>query len=97
MTLNEYCYECNKIARDHGWWDDNRNGLEIAALIMTELAEFVEAIRIGDNDNAKEELADVFIRLADYCGEWGINLETEVDRKMAKNRKRAYRHGGKKF
>lgn len=97
MTINEYCIECNKIAREHGWWDINRSPLEVAALIMTELAEFCEEARSGNWDNMREELADVFIRLADYCGEMGVDIETEINKKMEKNRVRAYRHGGKKF
>lgn len=96
-TLNDYCKECNKIARAHGWWEKPRSPLEIAALMMSELGEFVEAVRSRDNNNAREELADVFIRLADYCGEMRIDLDTEVSNKMEKNRSRPYRHGGKTF
>ncbi len=43
------------------------------------------------------ELADVFIRLLDDCGRYGIDLEAEYERKMRYNRTRAYRHGGKKI
>lgn len=97
MTLNEYCKECHQIAVDHGWYDRERNPLEVAMLIVTELAEFAEEIRSGNGIAAREELADVFIRLADYCGHMHINLEEEVGLKMEKNKKRSYRHGGKKY
>ncbi len=42
------------------------------------------------------EAADIFIRLLDFCDAWGIDLENEYEKKMAYNRTRAVRHGGKK-
>lgn len=39
------------------------------------------------------ELADVFIRLADLCGALGIDLEREVEMKMAYNESRPHMHG----
>lgn len=41
------------------------------------------------------EMADVFIRLLDTCGRRGIDLFAEYERKMAFNKTRPYRHGGK--
>jgi NTP pyrophosphatase (non-canonical NTP hydrolase) len=41
------------------------------------------------------EFADVFIRLLDDCERFGVDLEAEYERKMAYNRVRPYRHGGK--
>jgi len=62
-------------------------------LIVSELAEALEALRNGDDDNFAEELADVAIRLGDLCGGLCINLEREIIKKMEKNRKRGYKHG----
>lgn len=42
------------------------------------------------------EAADIFIRLLDFCETWNIDLEDEYEKKMAYNRTRAVRHGGKK-
>lgn len=42
------------------------------------------------------EAADIFIRLLDLCEAWDIDLEDEYEKKMAYNRTRAVRHGGKK-
>lgn len=62
-------------------------------LLVGEVAEAHEALRKGDKDNFKEELADVAIRLADLCGGLEIDLETEISMKMAINEGRPYKHG----
>lgn len=62
-------------------------------LIVSELGEAVEALRHNNYENFKEELADVVIRVADLCGGLGIDLETEIERKMERNKTRPYKHG----
>lgn len=62
-------------------------------LIVSEVAEAHEALRKDDEDNFKEELADVAIRLADLCGGLDIDLEAEIEKKMQKNKDRPYKHG----
>lgn len=42
------------------------------------------------------ELADVFIRLLDTCERYNIDLVEAFEQKLAYNRNRAYRHGGKR-
>lgn len=42
------------------------------------------------------EAADVLIRLLDTCDRYGIDLSAEYERKLAHNRTRGYRHGGKR-
>ena len=41
------------------------------------------------------EYADILIRLLDQCERDGIDLEHEYERKIAYNRTRGYRHGGR--
>lgn len=41
------------------------------------------------------ELADVIIRIADYCGHNGWDLESAIKVKLAYNATRSHRHGGK--
>ncbi len=92
-TLNELSKICHTIAREKGFWDEKRNIGEALMLIVTELAEAMEAHRKQDDDNFKEELADVFIRLFDLCGGLDIDIEAEIVKKSAKNKDRPYKHG----
>lgn len=43
------------------------------------------------------ELADVIIRIADYCGHKEWNLEDAIRLKLEYNKTRAHRHGGKLY
>lgn len=43
------------------------------------------------------ELADVLIRIADTCGRYNIPLEEALKLKLAYNKTRPHRHGGKKL
>ena len=43
------------------------------------------------------ELADAVIRIADYCGSRGWDLEKAIVLKNSFNRTRSYKHGGKKY
>ena len=42
------------------------------------------------------ELADCILRILDYCGYAGIDIENAVLLKYEYNKNRSYRHGGKK-
>ena len=42
------------------------------------------------------EFADIFIRLLDNCATYGIDLRAEYERKIAYNRTRPAKHGGKR-
>lgn len=43
------------------------------------------------------ELADCIIRILDYCGKVGIDIENAIRIKHIYNQERPYRHGGKKI
>ncbi len=66
---------------------------EKIALIHSEVSETLEAIRNGDTANEREELADVAIRLLDYCGHYGIDLGAAIEAKMVRNYQRPFKHG----
>jgi NTP pyrophosphatase (non-canonical NTP hydrolase) len=66
-------------------------------LIVTEVAEIQEALRDDDRENEAEELADVVIRCLDYAAWRGINLDSEIAKKMGRNRERPHLHGRAAF
>ncbi len=93
QSLNQLAHTCHSIAMEKGFWDKERNIGEALMLIVTELAEAMEAHRIQDQANFKEEIADSFIRLLDLCGGLGIDIEAEIEKKSHKNKTRPYKHG----
>ena len=45
MTLTDLQREAHAIAKDHGWWDEERTFGELIALVHSELSEALEAYR----------------------------------------------------
>lgn len=93
LTIKEWCALCHSIAKSKGFWDEKRNTGEALMLVVTELAEAMEAHRQQDDANFREELADTFIRLFDLCGGMDIDVESEILKKCEKNKLRPYKHG----
>jgi len=58
-------------------------------------------LKVGDVPQKPEgeliELADAVIRIMDYCGAKGWDLDHALRTKIEYNQSRAYRHGGKAF
>ena len=110
-TINILCDQAHSAAKAAGWWHPpnpkNRNlifGPEIIPekmmMIVTELGEAVrEYSKHGHAAPAhldfQYELADVAIRLFDIAGRFQIPLGDRIIGKMAKNKHRGHRHGGK--
>lgn len=92
-SVKELCELCHSIAKSKGFWDKERNIGEALMLVVTELAEAMEAHRKQDKANFDEELADTFIRLFDLCGGLGIDIQAEIMKKCDKNKLRPYKHG----
>jgi NTP pyrophosphatase (non-canonical NTP hydrolase) len=68
------------------------------ALIMSECAEALEAMRkenygLEKKDSFEDEIADVFIRLSDLCGELDIDIEKQISWKVEHNKSRPAKHG----
>lgn len=109
MNIKEITEIAGETARKNGWWDGGqRNNAELAALIHSEVSEFLEEARKPDardfylDDNGKPEgmaieLADVVIRVADLCANRGWDLENAIKVKLEYNKTRPYRHGSKLF
>ena len=49
----------------------------------------------GKPEGIAVEMADCIIRILDWCGKEGIDIEAILDAKHAYNKTRPYRHGGK--
>lgn len=92
-------------AKVKGWLEREVSIPEQCALIHTEISEAMEAWRnqeplswtdeSGKPQGIGSEYADAVIRILHYCSLLGLDLATELDRKMAYNDTRAYRHGNK--
>ena len=102
--LNAMATEVREINVANGWevpckedWDRPNRIPTLLALMHSEVSEALEGFRAGDRENVAEEMADVVIRVLDFTGGLGIDLDKEIADKMAKNRKRGYRHGGKRI
>ena len=84
---------------------DTAEVLAKVMLVVTELSEAVEEVREGrfetwQNGEKPEgfaiELADAVIRIFHIAGLLGLDLEAAIQQKMAYNRTRPRRHGGKR-
>ena len=108
MRIGRLVAIAHAIAREKGWHDTPRSFGDVVALVHTEVSEAFEEHRGGagpteilvDRDTGKPEgipieLADIVIRVADYCGEAGIDLTAAIKQKLKFNRTRPHRHGGK--
>jgi len=116
MNLNDYRDQCH--AANQKWWQDpatgepiKRNKAELICLMHSELSEAMEGERKNLMDDklphrkmAEVEMADTLIRIMDYCGAFGYDLQGAFEEKMAYNATREdHKHearliaGGKQF
>lgn len=102
--LNELGAVIAKINEENGWvlltresWGETHHVPAMLALIHSEVSEAVEAWREDEGEHFAEELADVVIRVLDVATGLGIDMDVAVAQKLAKNRQRAHRHGGKRL
>lgn len=115
-TLNDYADQSHMD--NMLWWLDletgeaiSRNRGELMMLMVSEIAEAMEGVRKGLMDDKlphrtmeEVELADCLIRIFDYAGAYGLDLEGAYQEKRAYNARRedhTHEHrrseGGKRF
>lgn len=85
--FNELAKQIHENAVEHGWWEKERKLRQLAALFHSELSEAYEEYR-SDNDYEYEvdgkpegiapELADYIIRLLDYAGHKGLDIDAAL-------------------
>lgn len=106
-TLDLMANEVFQNNVNHGFWEgkvEDYNKGEKLMLIVSELAEALEAIRAHDSPDDKlsqypgehVEIADAIIRLLDYCAAYKIPIGEVLLAKHNYNVGRPYKHG-KKF
>lgn len=109
-TINDYVKQAHETAKAKGWHDTARSALECHMLMVSEIAEASEEVRnkkapmyfhepmdgcFAKPEGEAVELIDCVIRIFDYFGRNGWDLEDILKTKMRYNETRSYRHGGK--
>lgn len=112
VSIREWQAAIHEYAIEKGWWEEGvpRSFGDICTLIHGEVSEAYEEYRSGHEptevyykedaptkpEGIPVELADVIIRILDYCGFAGIDIQKVIEEKHAYNLTRSYRHGGKR-
>lgn len=109
-SVTEWAEVIHQYAKDKGWWDKERSFGDICTLFTCEVSEAYEAWRDGHGltevyyesekptkpEGIPIELADIIIRILDFCKWAGIDIQAIMAEKHRYNLTRAYRHGGKR-
>ena len=102
--LNTLGQEIYQNAVEKGFYEHKPSFAERIALMHSELSEALEADRkdlmddkLTHRKGTEVELADCLIRILDCAAYMGMDIDGAVKEKMAYNKTRPYKHGGKKY
>jgi NTP pyrophosphatase (non-canonical NTP hydrolase) len=91
--LNDLAAAVHKAVAQKGFETTWEKLPEKLLLVVTEIAEATEALRVHDRAGVREEIADTIIRLLDISGALGIDIAEEIARKLTINQLRPFKHG----
>ena len=111
MNIKQLQQQIHQQNKDAGWWDNPREKGTLLCLIHSEISEAMEGERKDLMDDhlphrkmAEVELADAVIRILDYAGAFGYDIEGAITEKLEYNKHRAdhkrenrAKEGGKQF
>lgn len=109
-TISHWKATTHKTAVQSGWWPTTLSeDSAVAQAMMGMHAEVNEAWECwrerdlgmrtaldGKPEGFSVELADVLIRLLNFCEQFDVDIETAMETKNAYNKTRPHRHGGKR-
>ena len=104
VDLSKFIEEVHNNAVDKGFHDEYHSHGDYISLMHSELSESLEEFRKrnsmiyyddGKPEGVAVELADCVLRIFDWAGMMGVDLEKVLIEKHAYNKTRSYKHGGK--
>jgi NTP pyrophosphatase (non-canonical NTP hydrolase) len=103
-SWNDMQKKVNQTAHDKGWYEKPAENGTRLMLMVSEIAEAMEADRKDLQDDKipeflglEAELADCVIRIMDFSEQNNLRLAEAILAKAAFNKSRPHRHGGKKY
>lgn len=104
QPLAIWCQEAHRLAVGKGFWNgsEDLNLARAIGLMHSEVSELLEVHRVDPKAPCdkipeitceEEEVADIFLRLCNYCEARGINLGRAASLKHEYNKTRPHSHG----
>jgi len=94
---NETYYSGKQVIKSATYDSDKSSITTVITSAIKGEAIFVsnEYIEANKPEGIPSELADIIIRIGDFCGYYGIDLDAAIREKLEYNKSRSYRHGNK--